>query len=327
MFPALEDQISCCTDKWAARHCLVHEETGVVVPMLCGKYKCKYCGPRRVEMWRSLIEVAEPERFITLTGAGKTLAEVGRVATTIVQRLRRQGYKFEYCMTFERHKNGRFHIHMLQKGDYIPQKFLSECLRSATHGSAYVVDIRRCVPGTAGYVTKYCTKVLAASEVGSRADGTRARVNRVRYSKCLFPSATKVLKAELRAAAAEKQRAQGDEVESLEGTWKLLEVAPLPRDKQGHIDEEAMREQYRRLVAKRVQEASTEPMKLSKGGKQVLAFMVLQSLRLGELDKTFEQVISCQDFAQNDQDVTFWCEEGLVKGNLARQTERRKPLF
>lgn len=74
MFPALEDQISCCTDKWAVRHYLMHEGTGVVIPMLCGTYKCKYCGPRRVEMWRSLIEAAEPERFITLTGVGKTLA-------------------------------------------------------------------------------------------------------------------------------------------------------------------------------------------------------------------------------------------------------------
>lgn len=283
MFPALEDQISCCTDKWAVRHYLVHEGTGVVVPMLCGKYKCKYCGPRRVEMWRSLIEAAEPERFITLTGVGKTLAEVGRVATTMVQRLRRQGYTFEYCMTFERHKNGRFHIHMLQKGDYIPQKFLSDCLRSATHGSSYVVHIARCRPGTAGYVTKYCTKVLTESEVGSRADGTQARVNRVRYSRGFFPSPTKILKDELRAAAAEKKRALGEEVEEYEGTWKLLEVAPLPRDEQGHIDAKAVREQYRRLVAERVSEVSDEPTRLSKGGKQVLAFMVLESLQRGEI--------------------------------------------
>jgi hypothetical protein len=125
MFPALEDQISCCTDKWAVRHRITHEATGEMVPMLCGKYNCKYCGPRRVEMWRSLIELAEPERFITLTGVGRTLAEVSRVATTLVQRLRRNGYKFEYCMTFEQHKNGRFHIHMLQKGDYMPQRLLS----------------------------------------------------------------------------------------------------------------------------------------------------------------------------------------------------------
>jgi len=240
MFPALEDQISCCTDKWAVRHRVTHDVTGETVPMLCGKYNCKYCGPRRVEMWRSLIELAGPERFITLTGVGRTLAEVGRVATTLVQRLRRSGYKFEYCMTFEQHKNGRFHIHMLQKGDYIPQKFLSECLRSATHGQAYVVDIRRCRPGTAG-----------------------------------------------RLAAAEKK---GEGSETYEGSWKLQEVAPLPRDDDGQVIEEAAHEQYRRLVAERVQETNTEPVKRSKGGKQVLAFMVLESLRLGDFDMTFEQV-------------------------------------
>ena len=279
MFPALEDQISCCTDKWAVRHRITNVVTGETVPMLCGKYKCKYCGPRRVEMWRSLIELAGPERFITLTGVGRTLAEVGRVATTLVQRLRRNGYTFEYCMTFEQHRNGRFHIHMLQKGDYIPQKVLSECLRSATHGVSYVVDIRRCRPGTAGYVTKYCTKLLAESEVGTKPDGTRARVNRVRYSKHFFPSSTAAMKEILRVAAAEKR---GEVTETDEGSWKLQEVSPVPRDERGQIDEEAAREQYQRLVTARVQEANAEPLKLSKGGKQVLAFMVFESLQRGE---------------------------------------------
>jgi hypothetical protein len=280
MFPALEDQISCCTDKWAIRHRITNVLTEEKVPLLCGKYKCKYCGPRRVEMWRSLIELAEPERFITLTGVGKTLAEVGRVATTIVQRLRRQGYTFEYCMTFERHKNGKFHIHMLQKGDYIPQRFMSECLRSATHGSSYVVDIRRCKSGTAGYVTKYCTKVLAGSDVGTRPDGTRARVNRVRYSKHFFPCPTSVMKEAFRVAAAERR---GEDAETFKGSWKLQEMAPLPRDEEGHVDAEAAQEQYQRLVAERVSEATVELPKLSKGGKQVLAFMVLESLQSGEV--------------------------------------------
>ena len=239
-FPALEDQIVCCTDSWAVRHCIVHEATGLVIPMVCDKYSCKYCGPRRVELWRSLIELAEPERFITLTRVGRTLVEVGRVATTLVQRLRRRKYRFEYCMTFEQHKNGYFHIHMLQKGDYIPQPLLSDCLRSATHGFSSVVDIRRCRPGTAG-----------------------------------------------RLAAAEKK---GEGSETYEGSWKLQEVAPLPRDDDGQVIEEAAHEQYRRLVAERVQETNTEPVKMSKGGKQVLAFMVLESLRLGDFDMTFEQV-------------------------------------
>ena len=294
-FPALEDQIVCCTDKWAARHCLVHVATGVVVPMLCDKYNCKYCGPRRVEMWRSVIELAEPERFITLTGVGKTLADVGRVATTLVQHLRRRGYQFEYCLTFERHKNGKFHIHMLQKGDYIPQKVLSDYLRSATHGQSYVVDIRRCRPGTAGYVTKYATKLLQANEIGNKPDGTQARVNRVRYSKRFFPSPTKTMKDAFRARKAEKAREQGEYAETYEGAWKLLEMAPLPRDTRGRVDEEAAHEQYRRLVAERVKEAAAEPVKLSKGGKQVLTFMVLESLRRGEFANDFELVGGEQD--------------------------------
>ena len=289
-YPALEDQIACCTNPWAVRQRMVHAATGVVVPMLCDKYTCKYCGPRRVEMWRSVIELAEPERFITLTGVGKTLAEVGRVATTIVQHLRRKGYQFEYCLTFERHKNGKFHIHMLQKGDYIPQKVLSEYLRSATHGQSYVVDIRRCRPGTAGYVTKYATKLLQANEVGSKPDGTRARVNRVRYSKHFFPLPTKAMKNEFRAQKAEKAREQGEDAETYEGAWKLLETAPLPRDDRGRVIEEAAHEQYRQLVAQRVKEAATEPVQLSKGGKQVLTYMVLESLRRGEFDYGFEPV-------------------------------------
>ena len=60
-------------------------------------------------------------------------------------------------------------------------------------------------------------------------------------------------------------------------------MAPLPRDAQGHVDREAAQEQYHRIVAERVREAKSEEVKLSKGGKQVLAFMMLESLRLGEV--------------------------------------------
>ncbi len=274
-FPTREDQMVCCTDKWAVRHYIVHEATGLVIPMVCDKYSCMYCGPRRVELWRSLIETAEPERFITLTRVGRTLFEVGRVATTVVQRLRRKGYAFEYCMTFEQHTNGYFHIHMLQKGDYIPQRFLSDCLRSATHGFSSVVDIRRCRAGTAGYVTKYCTKMLAQSDIGTKPDGTRARINRVRYSKGFFPSTTQEMKIAFRAASAEKR---GGDAISYEGAWRLQEFAPLPCDDQGHVVEELARMQYRQLIADRKEGAKGEPLKLSKGGRQVLSFMMFESL-------------------------------------------------
>jgi hypothetical protein len=289
-FPTLEDEIACCTDKWAVRHCFVNDQTGEVVPVLCHTYGCKRCGPLRVEAWRSFIELAEPERFITLSRVGLTLVEVGRVATVLARRLRRKGYTFEYCMTFERHRNGYYHIHMLQKGDYIPQPLLSDCLLTATHGFSYVVHIAKCTPGTAGYVTKYCTKVLAAQEV-QRSDGTRARVNRVRYSKGFFPAPTKVLKVAFREAAAEKR---GEVLEDDGGMWKLLEMAPVPRDERGRVIEALAHEQYRQLVERRVKEASNEPLKLSKGGKRVLAYMVLESLQRGDITMPVEQADDTQ---------------------------------
>jgi len=37
--------------------------------------------------------------------------------------------------------------------------------------------------------------------------------------------------------------------------------------------------------------------------------------------------ISCQDFAQKGQGVTFLCEQGVVKGNLIVQSEESNELF
>lgn len=281
--PALEDRLRVCTDRFAVRHRFVDEATGEVLPMLCGKYSCEYCGPRRVEAWRSIIELAEPERFMTLSRVGLTLVEVGRVATVLARRLRRLGFQFEYCTTFERHRNGYYHIHMLQKGDYIPQKLLSDCLRTATHGFSFVAHIAKCKPGTAGYVTKYCTKVLAASDIGAKPDGTKARVNRVRYSKGFFPSPTAMLRAAMIEQWKEHKRLTGEAVPDYAGSFKLHEFAQVPRDDRGRVNEAAANEQYYQLVAARVEQASIEPVPLSKGGRAVLAYMVLESLQCGEV--------------------------------------------
>jgi hypothetical protein len=58
------------------------------------------------------------------------------------------------------------------------------------------------------------------------------------------------------------------------------------------VNEEAAHEQYWRLVAARVKEAVAAPVKLSKGGKQVLTYMVLESLRRGGADWSWDTVQS-----------------------------------
>lgn len=270
----LEIQAKTCCDPWAVRHRFVHPETGLVAQATCGRYACLYCGPRRVSMWRSVIERAEPERFVTLSRVGDTLSSVGRVSTTIVQHLRRKGYRFEYCATFEQHKMGAFHIHMLQRGDYIPQAVLSDALRSATHGRSWVTDIRRCKPGSAGYVTKYCTKMLAASDVGRKPDGTLARVNRVRYSRQFFPSSVAEMREQLRAEWSASKREDGEPIVDVSGAWILDELHPIPRDLAGRVDQRAADVQYRDLVAARYENASTEARRAGRGDLIVLRFML-----------------------------------------------------
>ncbi len=271
---SLEVQAKICCDPWAVRHRFVHPETGLVAHASCGRYACLYCGPRRVSMWRAVIERAGPERFVTLSRVGDTLAVVRRVSTTIVHALRRKGYRFEYCATFEQHRMGAFHIHMLQRGDFIPQAILSDALRSATHGYSWITDIRRCKPGSAGYVTKYCTKMLAASDVGRKPDGTRPRVNRVRYSRHFFPSAVADLREQLRAEWSAKRAQDGEPVIDLDGEWVMQEAYPLPRDVYGRIDDAAAAQQYRDLVAERYEAATLDARKASRGDLVVLRFML-----------------------------------------------------
>src|SRR5437868_11978311 len=86
-----EIEASVCTDPWAIRHRMVDTATGESFTMCCDRYKCLHCGPKKVANWRSLVELAGPERFITLSRVGDTLVEVGRVITVITRRLRRLG--------------------------------------------------------------------------------------------------------------------------------------------------------------------------------------------------------------------------------------------
>lgn len=282
---APEIEAAICTDKWAIRHRIVNETTGESFPMQCKRYKCLHCGPRRVAMWRAIIEQAEPERFITLSRVGDTLVEVGRVMTVIARRLRRLGYHFEYLATFERHRvaaNG-YHIHIIQTGDYIPQAVLSECLRSATHGRSWVVDIRRASGQVAGYVTKYVTKALTHDEIGEKPDGSVARPNRIRYSKRFFKGATtKEIRAYLIGEMWDRRRERGEAIpdeESESGPWRLVEVAELPRERMtGCVDQEQAHQQYRKLVEARALEQGTT-FKPSRGGLHVVQFMLAERRR------------------------------------------------
>src|SRR6266571_2028498 len=83
-----------CPDPWALRHVFVNQDTGEMVRARCDRWDCLYCGPRKVDQWRRLIQLAEPTLFVTLTKVGWSIEEAARVYTTVLQYLRRgsKGY-------------------------------------------------------------------------------------------------------------------------------------------------------------------------------------------------------------------------------------------
>lgn len=182
------DRLMYCGNAWAMRHRLANRATGEVRRARCNSWSCSYCGPRKVDRWRKIIELAQPTLFVTLSRAGHTVEEAARTLTTVMQYLRRgskgrsrgrvgarEAYPIEFFATLEEHTNREdvgFHWHLLVRGvEYLPKEVVKEALRSATKhlypGGSYIVDVRRVRNLRAvGYVTKYLTKDVQWKERG-----------------------------------------------------------------------------------------------------------------------------------------------------------------
>lgn len=99
-------------------------------------------------------------RLLTLTSS-PAAADFQRDFRRLYMRLKRKGVRFEYIRVAEYTRSGLRHEHILYRGDYIGQRWIS-ALWSALHQSP-IVDIRR-VGGTkrvAGYLAKYLAKEAA----------------------------------------------------------------------------------------------------------------------------------------------------------------------
>ena len=101
----------------------------------CDNWKCLHCGPRKVDLWRQLVQAAEPTHFVTLTKVGWTLKEAARVLTTVLQYLRRgsKGYGPD---------------HVGARPAY-PIEFFADCFWGYLHSSRGTRGLGRvfCIPG------------------------------------------------------------------------------------------------------------------------------------------------------------------------------------
>jgi len=103
-------------------------------------------------------------RIITLTSSDDAPWDIQRSFRKLIMRLRRRQLCQDYLKVIEVKDDGREHIHMCFRGQFIEQTFLSELWREI-HQSP-IVDIRRVKKGNknkrgvAGYLAKYMAKEI-----------------------------------------------------------------------------------------------------------------------------------------------------------------------
>ncbi len=105
----------------------------IIIPLPCKSWDCPTCGPRKRFAWISRLKSGHPDREITLTcPANKFLnSRLAALAmktawSTLVPKIRKTWGAFEYGLVWELTKQRVPHIHILARGAYIAQKWLSQ---------------------------------------------------------------------------------------------------------------------------------------------------------------------------------------------------------
>lgn len=157
-------------------------EYRVIFPLKCNSWQCVKCRKRLSAKWLKKIRPGPVERFITLTVDVKRFESVGEAVKKLysaykllVQAIRRKYKKFEYFSVIEFTKQGWPHIHILQRGTYIPHKWLS--LQWDKLGMGFIVLPKKVRGRAKEYLVKYMTK---------EAECFAHHLRKIRYSKNFF---------------------------------------------------------------------------------------------------------------------------------------------
>jgi hypothetical protein len=140
----------------------LNKKINQLLPIACRRWTCPVCGPAKAHRLGHLAGLNGPERFITLSAASDSVRGAYEALRRLSRLLRRRGYIWEYLAVPERHQNGLYHLHLLQKGSFVPQKVLSQMAERS--GMGRVVWIERIKGSEHGvnaapkYLVKYMTK-------------------------------------------------------------------------------------------------------------------------------------------------------------------------
>ncbi len=100
----------------------------------------------------------ERVRFLTLTSTADSPEDIHHSWRLLVKRIRREYGKFEYLAIRELTGSGLKHLHILFRGGFVPQKWVSSTW-GAIHGAriTYVEEVKGKSKQVANYIAKYIT--------------------------------------------------------------------------------------------------------------------------------------------------------------------------
>jgi hypothetical protein len=115
---------------------LVDQASGAIIrPAPCDNNRCPIHGPRKAFATAVAVDMADPERFVLLTGLAQSHEDRREQRRVFRQHLRRLGYEYECWGVTERHKSGDHHCHEWQRGDFIPVESVRRAAVGAGMGS------------------------------------------------------------------------------------------------------------------------------------------------------------------------------------------------
>lgn len=139
----------------------------VVSRYRCKGWDCQYCGPKRLKRLAKEAYLGNPNKFLTLTArktdggcpheAAAKLVEAWKRMREEIQRKRGIG-AIPFIAVFEKTKEGWPHLHILFRGPYIAQKWISQYMQRRTDSPiCWIVKIKS-RKKAAAYVAKYISK-------------------------------------------------------------------------------------------------------------------------------------------------------------------------
>lgn len=139
-----------------------------IVLTRCHQWACPHCAPIRLAQVKDKARRGHPERHIVLTcrpmpgwSQAYHVKYIRKKVRILVQAIRREFGHFEYMMALELHKNGAPHVHILQRGTYISQRWLStHWFKLTGNFKVHIGGIHR-TEGAIAELTKYLAKTAA----------------------------------------------------------------------------------------------------------------------------------------------------------------------